>query len=50
MKLFANDRYQDVNTDAIQTCLLTALSEVPEKTLDAQVLFDPFGEKFDLPT
>jgi hypothetical protein len=34
---------------AIHTWVLTLLSEVPKKAFEAQVLFDPFEEQFDLP-
>ena len=35
---------------AVQICVLTALGDVPKKAFDAEMLFDPFEEQFDLPT
>ena len=35
---------------AIQICVLTAFSVVPQKFLDSQMLLDPFEEQFHLPS
>ena len=49
MEFFLEDGHQNVNADGDPDLGLDGILAGPVKSFDAQVLFDPFEEKFDLP-
>jgi hypothetical protein len=50
METFFEDGDEDINGNGDPDLSLDSVFGSPEKLLDSQVLFDPFEEKFHLPT
>ncbi len=49
LKVFLEDRHQDVDTNGNPNLSFYGIAASPEEVLDAEVLFDPFEEQLDAP-